>query len=270
MKKECNITRDLLPLYIEELCSEDSREYVEEHLKQCSECTSTYEYLKYTDLCISATEKREISSFKKLERYISGKILINYFLFLIAIAIGVVILIFNTNKTAYTTYYLLMPLTMLATGFTFSHTPYEQPAAKRFNILLIIQVLLLLYSIFIMFYAIYAVMSDTLPFSLQPYDVGPLVSTQFKINILLSLIIFLSYLYQVGRKKAKYSVWWNTSILCIFLTLTYDSTLYYMESPETLFNSLICNTVLLFVAGILISFLVWITTKRKQSKMKSL
>lgn len=42
MKNECGIVRDLLPLYIENMVSEDSREFIEEHLSCCAECKWTY------------------------------------------------------------------------------------------------------------------------------------------------------------------------------------------------------------------------------------
>ena len=42
MKNECGIVRDLLPLYIENMVSEDSREFIEEHLSRCAECKGTY------------------------------------------------------------------------------------------------------------------------------------------------------------------------------------------------------------------------------------
>ncbi|MCR5229370.1 MAG: zf-HC2 domain-containing protein [Solobacterium sp.] len=39
MSKECEIIRDLLPLYAEGMTSEASNEFIEEHLKNCPECT---------------------------------------------------------------------------------------------------------------------------------------------------------------------------------------------------------------------------------------
>ena len=37
-KFDCDITKDLLPLYIDSVCSEKSSECVEEHLKECNNC----------------------------------------------------------------------------------------------------------------------------------------------------------------------------------------------------------------------------------------
>ena len=38
---KCEIIRDLIPLYLDKVCSEDSRKLVEEHLAECSECRKT-------------------------------------------------------------------------------------------------------------------------------------------------------------------------------------------------------------------------------------
>lgn len=43
MRKECNIIRDLLPLYAENMVSSDTSDFVEEHLKGCEACRKEYE-----------------------------------------------------------------------------------------------------------------------------------------------------------------------------------------------------------------------------------
>lgn len=40
MKTVCAIIKDLLPLYHDEVCSEESRALVEQHLSECEECRS--------------------------------------------------------------------------------------------------------------------------------------------------------------------------------------------------------------------------------------
>lgn len=49
MRNECNIVRDLLPLYAEKMVSEDSAEFVEEHLKGCEKCSAELEQLRRPD-----------------------------------------------------------------------------------------------------------------------------------------------------------------------------------------------------------------------------
>lgn len=43
MKNECSIVRDLLPLYAENMLSDETTEFVSQHLEKCSECFSANE-----------------------------------------------------------------------------------------------------------------------------------------------------------------------------------------------------------------------------------
>lgn len=52
MKLSCDIIRDLLPLYAEELASADSRGAVEEHLCACEGCRKSYEEMKKSPLIV--------------------------------------------------------------------------------------------------------------------------------------------------------------------------------------------------------------------------
>lgn len=48
MKLSCSIIQDLLPLYAEDLASEDTRTLVEEHLRDCEDCANVLNSMKTT------------------------------------------------------------------------------------------------------------------------------------------------------------------------------------------------------------------------------
>ena len=50
MNKECEIVRDILPLYIDDACSASSREIIEEHLSECPDCTAYLEQLRASEI----------------------------------------------------------------------------------------------------------------------------------------------------------------------------------------------------------------------------
>ena len=251
--KECNIVKDLLPLYIEELCSEDSREYVEAHLKNCGQCRESLEYLKYSELCVETVEKKEINAFKKLERYISGKILMNYFLFLVAVILGVVVLLCTVPQVPEEVYYVLLPLTMVATAVTFNSTMFTGGSSRVPRMRFVVQGILLLGSSLFMFYMVQNVRTDSIPLGIPVYKIGPLVNAVLRGSIVISLVIFIFYLYQVGQKKVGYSLWCNLSVLCIFLDLLYDRFLHQMSDPETAVEYLLKNTAGMLLVCIVIS-----------------
>ncbi|SHM88525.1 zf-HC2 domain-containing protein [Ruminococcus flavefaciens] len=45
MSKNCDMIKDLLPLYADDICSEESRKAVEEHIKSCPDCKVELEKL---------------------------------------------------------------------------------------------------------------------------------------------------------------------------------------------------------------------------------
>lgn len=46
MRNECNIIRDILPLYSEDMVSEDTKNFVREHLTHCPQCCAELENMK--------------------------------------------------------------------------------------------------------------------------------------------------------------------------------------------------------------------------------
>ena len=43
MSNKCNVIKDILPLYVEDMVSADTREFVGEHLEHCAECHAEFE-----------------------------------------------------------------------------------------------------------------------------------------------------------------------------------------------------------------------------------
>jgi len=46
VKNECSIIKDLLPLYVEDMVSGETRDFIEEHLSNCPECKAELDSLK--------------------------------------------------------------------------------------------------------------------------------------------------------------------------------------------------------------------------------
>ncbi|MDE6699763.1 MAG: zf-HC2 domain-containing protein [Acetatifactor sp.] len=265
----CNIVRDLLPLYLEELCSEDSRSYVEAHLAQCEACRDSCALMKRTDLTADAAEDREINAFKKLKTFFTVQMSISYLLFLAVLSIGVftLLLTVSVNNFYWSSYALLMPLMMLATDFAF-RSKTDPSVQKNGKTLLIPQGLLLLFSIFMMFYVMQALYRDlnSTPLGVPLHETGPILAAIFQTVIIVSLVILAVCLYQIIRKKLHYGMLPNISILCIFLNLTYLSMLYRMSSLEVLFLELLRNTLLLCGICALLSIIMRIARLTRRTE----
>lgn len=67
MKLTCKVIEDILPLYYDGICSEDSAALVEEHLKECSHCSQLLSDLG-ADIAISKTNTDDFAPLKKLQK----------------------------------------------------------------------------------------------------------------------------------------------------------------------------------------------------------
>lgn len=69
MKISCEIIKDLLPLYLDGVCSNDSKVMVEEHLAECDSCKAEFHAMK-GEFFLSYKEQnlKEAETVKKLSR----------------------------------------------------------------------------------------------------------------------------------------------------------------------------------------------------------
>ena len=79
MKISCDVIEDLLPLYVDDMVSEDSRQLVEEHLKECTTCQKMMEEMKKENSLghgkegLADAERKAIEPLKKIRRKIRRK-----------------------------------------------------------------------------------------------------------------------------------------------------------------------------------------------------
>lgn len=79
MKYQCEIIKDLLPLYIDDVCSKESRKIIEEHIEICEDCRQYYNTMSLSDNNIVSEDKNNeilADSLKNVKKQIKIKHLI--------------------------------------------------------------------------------------------------------------------------------------------------------------------------------------------------
>lgn len=78
MRKECSVVRDVLPLYLENMVSEGTKVFVEEHLASCSDCAAELERLRsgrQIDVTETPQRERDAEAIKAVKKKIARRIL---------------------------------------------------------------------------------------------------------------------------------------------------------------------------------------------------
>lgn len=107
MKNECYIVRDLLPSYIDQLCSDESKEFIEQHMAHCESCSRMLHQMKeelniveQIDLPLRMEQKKP---FEKVSRFLKAQLDFTKFLkvsFGLSLFITLILLVFAFTNLA--------------------------------------------------------------------------------------------------------------------------------------------------------------------------
>lgn len=64
LSKECEVIKDLIPLYVDGVCSDESKARVEEHIEHCPDCLMTVERMK-SKLVLPMEDSTDVKGFRK-------------------------------------------------------------------------------------------------------------------------------------------------------------------------------------------------------------
>ena len=85
MKIDCGIVQDLIPSYVDELCSEASKQCVEEHTKECEACRAFLEECRTVELSGKVLEEQQLDGLRKVKKKLKLQNMFSYGLLLVVI-----------------------------------------------------------------------------------------------------------------------------------------------------------------------------------------
>lgn len=193
----CDVIRDLLPSYLDGICSDASRELVDGHLQECDACRNLVEQMRVTAFESGRTQQMEIDYMRKVRRHFGNGSRILFMLLAVVLVAGFGILLWHYGDVPMELYYVVQPVLTVSVYLAFSG---EWKRAERvrwkwgFGA---VGLAIACYSIILLLVVVAWAQADVLPFGMQPADWGPFVYRQlltgaFVQAILLMLAIHIS------------------------------------------------------------------------------
>lgn len=219
----CNIVKDLLPSYLEDICTPDTKMAVEKHLSECNACRKLTAVMRETTLVSERTEFAQINYMKRMKLHFlkTGSfagIVLSVFLLL-----GLYAAFSNYNFSNIKIFYLLLPCLLIITKLLIPSKHSQPLVEKKWNILTVLAILFTCYGIFITFFLL--LRAKTLihgfgPFQIAPQHIGPFLNYQ-----LLAILFYLVLLYLIGLYRTIYGkpfhfLYMNIYLTCAFITLS--------------------------------------------------
>ncbi len=262
-KISCDVVKDLIPSYIENLCSEDSREIVNEHISNCEDCKKLLEVMQQTELVSHSANVEQIDYMKKVKKHYYNKNILILFFYNVFILIGLLAAITGGRFIPLSVYLVVYPVLALSGYFILT----DQLAQKKNDIWEIllsgIGVILLCYSMIITLY--YISNLDRMAGGLLPSEVGPLLYRQYVIIALAQMAMYIGRIALKLKKESAYSVGGLTvHLIGCCLVCGFIGMLYNMDTKESFIRITYQFSIALILEGIVVSAIILLINKYRK------
>lgn len=251
----CDIIKDLLPSYVDHICSEDSRHLIEEHIDRCEQCRTRLKLMEGTELTDEQGEQNRITYLRKIKRHYQKGIISLVLLTLMLICVS---LLMVYSHALIRSMYIIFPLSLIAAYGLMPDNPLTDRRSKASGVFAVSSIavsilMMVYYAVPVFRWQIPAGKAEISPFGIPLHETGPylekrlvlMAAAQLGIFVLSNMMIFCGYRIH----KSIYGL----TLTGFWLTTGYICTLHQMTTVEGLYRLLAVTTVCLIVEGILFS-----------------
>lgn len=259
----CNVIKDLLPSYVDGICSEDSQKIIEQHILTCSECSALVDTMRQAEAVEWQKESKQIAYMKKIKRHIKRKEL--FALCMMFLAAGAGIWLFrNSYGTENRFYPIILPILLIDTYILLSDHAARSEKAGWKTILAVAGGVLAAYSVFLAFYSIYSIKRGIYPFGLMESQIGPFIAYQCWFLIFCQIAVLAAGIIMTLKTSNSCRLIIGISMTGIFLPMQIVSVLRSIESTVQSFSKMMGRQLLcLLLEGIGIVCIALVLEKRQ-------
>ena len=265
-KLSCDVIRDLIPTYVDEICSADTKMIVEQHLQECRDCKNLVEMIKETEIVSVASDAKEIDYMRRIKKYLTGKTLICIGILLLATVVGIGIAVSNYGMVPPPFYYILVPLWMLLSYFVSSDYISVSKSTKWKGIMTGIGCVLMIYAILLGFLIDLWLNNSSLS-GMQPEQFSTALRIQLFVLIVLQLISFVvAWIISISTGNS-HIILINMNIAGCCCSLLLSSIIRGLSSLENFVKIRNFSLTVILLEGIIITGILLILNRKKGKKV---
>lgn len=250
------MTKDLLSSYLDEVCSGESRELVEEHLKECSSCREFLAKLQEQDV---GKDAPRVAYLKKVRRVVDIQSLVVVFLPLLMLLGG----FYGVNRSGGSGifYYIEMPVMMLLCAYAlWGGRETGMPSGKEW-LAPVFGLATVCVAAIMRYYLVYVIsvwVMDEVEPPIPLDKTGPFLHNVCLL-IALAMAVLLAVLVVLAKKRNRvFPVSQNLAWLAINLILSLDESLYNLSTVEALRSYMANDSIILVSEFALVTVLLMV------------
>lgn len=268
---KCSIIKDLLPSYLENICSQDTKNAVNEHLSECMECRRLIKMMRETDFTSIQSENAQIDYMKKIRHHFIKTGSLGGIILALIVILGIKSALYNYITDV--TYFIFLPILLAATRILIPASASNDHRKRIHKVMDILSIIGICYGIGLTLFFLFHIekwnAQGTWPFHLKTENIGPFLHNQYVVITIYQAAAYLSGLIHILREKYA-----NFSSMSLYLTggimmLSIITQLKSLSDPQLSVNHILRTMVIILLEGIISSiFMHFIWKLKKDYKNK--
>ncbi len=260
MNISCNIIKDLIPSYIDQICSDESRQAVEEHISTCLACKTYMETMK-KELTAEETEPKQLQYMKKVKRHYELNVFaIGIFLFICAV--GTVIVITRIGRIPIRMYNIILPVFIIAAYAFLPKDSFTQKRTKQSAALMILSLFATAAAISLLPQSLNWISGVHTPFNIPVDKLGPFMTKCLATLAIAQTVILIISVIQKYRDYQINRAIYAFTLTGICMSLAFITILYHMTTPENYARNVSASLFSLFAEGIASAIIIDLISRK--------
>ena len=190
MKIDCGIVQDLIPSYVDGLCSASSKQCVEEHTKECEECRAFLTECRTVEFSGTVLEEQQLDGLRKVKRKLKVQNMFSYALLLVVIGFTAYFFTTNIGAIGVRWYYGLYAVAVAATFVVTMQGKANKKYEKVEKVMLVLSLVAIAYALFWYCFMMGSAGKGIVPLGMELGQVGPFLHRQTGIVLSVEIAVF--------------------------------------------------------------------------------
>lgn len=263
MKISCNVICDLLPSYIDDICSDDTRKLVEEHISVCDGCRSMLLTMKDTQVDMTGNETLQIDHMKKI-RSRHNMVSLGSYLLLFMMLLPILYFIYQNVEQFSNQLFVIVLLVLILASFLTAGSKSGFTRIK--GCLCGIAGLLIICEYVLMRMSFTWIMKESLPFGMEAQNLGPFIRNLLLIMTAGELMILIYSIVNGRLKDTDNTYSAAVSVTGVVLALADMNLLRQLEDLNTLTVTVNQTAVVLVAELVILLACYYVFVRFRKSK----
>lgn len=250
-KINCDIIQDLIPSYLDGICSEATRRCVEEHTRTCEKCRQTITDCRNNTLSGKKLDEKALDGLKKVRNMMRFQKFVSLFTLLLMIFLGVRLYVIRKNIFSYSVCLIIFVLSMFINILSGMLDTRKRSPEKAELLSGAAAFALDIYLAVIILYSIKRFADGSPLFGWAPEQYGPFLMSQSILSFVIQLALFLYHFICIVQQDKNCSWLLCLDMTGIFLALEYAQLFGSMDTFDGFLSTFIRITFATAVTGTL-------------------